>query len=89
MSHRIVEIDELARLVIDELVRTSPRTAVSFALTCRSLEEPTLSSLWKKNHSLIDLVRVLPNHTCHLESGDSVKVIVSGCDLPGDRIRNT
>ena len=47
MPHPIIEIDELLRLVIDELIGTSPRTAVSFALTCRALEEPMLSSLWK------------------------------------------
>lgn len=53
---------ELSRQVIDELVETSPRTAILFALTCRSLEEPTLSSLWKKRHYLTHLVRVLQSH---------------------------
>ena len=63
MPHPIVEIDELMRLVIDELVETSPQTVVSFALTCRSLEEPALSSLWKRQSSIIKLLKVLPQLT--------------------------
>jgi len=80
MPHRIVEIDELVRLVIDELVEISPRTAVSFALTCRSLEEPTLSSLWKRQSSLIVLVKVLPQHTCIEEMG-YLRSLVNGCNF--------
>jgi len=44
MSHPIVTIDELARPVIDELVQISPGTTISFALTCRSLEELALET---------------------------------------------
>lgn len=74
------EIDELLRLIVDELVETSPRAAVSFALTCRSLEEPTLSSLWKQQRSLANLVKVLPSHTwAHDEHG--IGYIVSGYDF--------
>ena len=71
------DIDELLRLVIDELVATSPQTAVAFAVTCRSFEEPTLSSLWKEQHSLIDLTKVLPNHT-RVRDEDGTYMIVSG-----------
>jgi len=86
MPYQIFEIDELVRLVIDELVETSPRTAVSFALTCRSLEEPTLSSLWRKGPSLTDLVMVLPNRTW-VQDDRGVESIVSVCNFPGDRVR--
>ena len=78
MPHPIVEIDELVRLVIDYLVEISPRSAVSFALTCRSLEEPTLSALWRQQQRLlIPLLRVLPQFT---EEGNVY--IVSGCNFP-------
>jgi len=76
----IFEIDELLRLVIEELVKISPRTAVSFALTCRSLEEPTLSSLWKRQSSLITLVKVLPQRTW-IEVNGYVRSLVSGCSF--------
>ena len=61
MPHPIFKIDELLRLIIDELVETSQGSAVSLALTCRSLEEPALRSLWKKQSSLLDLLAVLSN----------------------------
>ena len=85
MPHPIFDIDELVRLVVDELVETCPRTAVSFSLTCRSFEEPTLSSLWKEEqYSLTDLVRVLPNHVW-VEDENGFENIVSGYSFPADR----
>ena len=87
MPHPIVEIDELVRLVIEELVKTSPRTTVSFALTCRSLEEPTLSSLWKRQNSITKLLKVLPQHTWIKVASQSPWIentnnLVSWCDFP-------
>ena len=79
MPHPIVKIDELVRLVINELVETNQRTAISFALTCRSLEEPTLSSLWKEQESFNRLLRVLPSE---ILVEDSYGFIVSSRDFP-------
>ena len=86
MLHPIFWIDELLRLVIDKLVEISPPAAVSFALTCRSFEEPTLSSLWKRQHSLYDLLRVLPDCTL-LEDDDFLVVLVSHCRVFANLIR--
>ena len=86
MLHPIFWIDELLRLVIDKLVEISPPAAVSFALTCRSFEEPTLSSLWKRQHSLYDLLRVLPDCTL-LEDDDFLVVPVSHCRVFAKLIR--
>ena len=77
MPHPIVEIDELVRLVIDELVETNLRSAVSFALTCRFLEEPALSSVWKRQESFDDLLKVLPSFS-RAEKGDKDIVSVRG-----------
>ena len=85
MPHPIVEIDELVRLVIDYLVEASPRTAVSFALTCRSLEESALSSLWKQQESLRRLLKVLPSRNWF--GSDGRVVAVSGRNFPVYRIR--
>ena len=84
MPHQIFKIDELVRLVIHELVETSPRTAVSFALTCRSLDEPTLSSLWGKQELLTLLFSAtLPS----LRRGGYYDVPVSGHDFQAYHIR--
>ena len=82
MPHQIFKIDELLRLFINELVETSPRTAVSFALVRRSFEEPALSSLWKQQRSLTNLVKVLPNYT--LVRDNDVASIVSSGNFPAD-----
>jgi len=76
MPHPIIEIDELVRQVIDNLIEISLPTAVSFALTCRSLEEPTLSSVWKRQSSLTELVKVLPQHTW-VEKRGNIRFLVS------------
>lgn len=75
MPHQIFHIDELLRLIIDELVATNPRTAVALAATCRSLEEPTLSSLWKEQRSLDNLVKVLPNYTWVQDKHDTDMIV--------------
>jgi len=84
MPHQLFEIDELLRLVIDELVEIDPQAAVSFALTCRSFEEPTLSSLWKEQESLIDLMKVLPGCT-RVRELYGRNIFVSHCDPPAHR----
>jgi hypothetical protein len=60
MPHSIFLIDELVRLVIEEVVEAGPRTTASFALTCRGFKDPTLRLLWKHQHSLTNLLKVLP-----------------------------
>ena len=81
MPHPLFEIDELIRPIIDDLVEISPRTAVSLALTCRSLEEPTLSSLWKRQPSLDVLLMVLPGCTLP-KPMHGLDGVVSGRDSP-------
>ena len=86
MPCSIFEIDELVRLVIEQLVASSRRTAVSLALTCRSLEEPSLSSLWKQQKSLLVLIKVLPDHIWEVDE-NTFESIVSICDFPAGRIQ--
>jgi len=87
MPPSFFDIDELLRLVIDELVETSRRSAVSFALTCRSFEEPTLSSLWEKQTSFIHLLRVMRGFT-YLENERTHATAVSCRDFPVCRIQH-
>lgn len=86
MQHPIFQIDELLRLVVEELVETSPPAVVSLALACRSLEEPTLSSLWKSQHSLCDLLLVLPDCT-FVKVKHNVYVLVRPRHVPANPIR--
>jgi len=86
MPHAIVEIDELLRLVIDELVTTSPRTVVSLAVTCRSLKEPMLSSLWRQQMPLDHLLMVLPG-SFWVKNNRGFAIVVSGSDFPVYRIQ--
>ena len=81
MSHPIFGVDELLRLVIEELAGIGQRSTVSFALTCRAFEEPTLSSLWKEQPSLFYLLKVLPNYTL-AENEYNYATMVSGCNFP-------
>lgn len=81
MPHPIFGVDELLRLVINELVEISEESAVSFAVTCRSFEEPTLSSLWKKQSSLFPLLGVLPG--CIWDEDEyGFRTVVSGRHSP-------
>lgn len=64
MPPLIFQIDELLRSVVDELVATDRGAAVAFALTCRMVEEPTLSLLWRRQHRLGTLSEVFSSPTC-------------------------
>jgi len=44
------------------LMNWSKSVHKQLALTCQSLEEPALSSLWKRQYLLEKLVMVLPQH---------------------------
>ena len=81
MPHPIFDIDELSRLIIDELMG-SQQTLLSLALTCQSLEEPALSSLWGRQNKLTVLLKVLPNHTWAQDEPSS-RSTVSGRGPPG------
>lgn len=86
MSNSIFGIEELLRLVIDELVEASSRTAVSFTLTCRTLEEPVLSSLWKeRQHSLTVFLIVLQDLTW-VSNKHGLNIVVGGCSFSIDHI---
>ena len=72
--YRIFKITELTRLIASQLVLISRETAVNLACACRSLEEPTLSTLWETQRSLCTLLEVLPKETWEFQSPI--------CDIP-------
>lgn len=46
MLCRVIEIIEVAQVVIDHLCDVSPKSVVSLACTCKALEEQALRTLW-------------------------------------------
>ena len=58
--YRVFKDNELTSLIARQLVLISRKSAVNLARACRSLEEPTLSTLWETQESLCTLLSVLP-----------------------------
>ena len=61
--HRVLKINELTRLIANQLVLISRKSTVNLACVCRSLEEPVLSTLWETERLMATLLRVLPEGT--------------------------
>ena len=58
MPHPIIEISEVAQLIFDHLAAPGSRIAlVSFACTCKGLEEHALRTLWSRQNSVRVLVK--------------------------------
>ena len=61
MAARVFRLDELTTQIAADLLAISPRSTVSFGLTCKALQVPALMALWETQCSLDSLVkRVLP-----------------------------
>lgn len=77
-SSRIFNIGELSRLIAGQLVLISRKSAVNLARTCRSLEEPVLSTLWEAQWSLCTLLETLPEETWQLQHPEFDRQVVRG-----------
>lgn len=58
--HRCLEIPELICLICEEL-ESNERTLLDASLTSKAFLEPALSVLWRKQHWIDVLFRVLPS----------------------------
>lgn len=58
--HHCLQIAEIQELIVEFLVLKADQVAV--ALTCSSLREPALDSLWKQQDSLLPLLSTLPRN---------------------------
>ena len=87
--HRVLKISELTRHIAGQLVlrAASRKSAVDLACTCRSLEEPVLSTLWETQSSLFTLLGVLPKETWELRYQKFDKSMVCGPDLPSEGLK--
>jgi len=80
-SHRVFWIGELARLIVSQLVLTSPKSAANLARACRHLEEPALSTLWVTQSSLRTLLEVLPEENWDYDYPETTWGVVRDLDL--------
>ena len=59
--HPCLCIDEIVRLIAQELVKTGTEADVAaLALCCKSFEDPALDALWETQYGLIPLFKILP-----------------------------
>ena len=79
---RVFEIDELTRLIASQLVLISRQSTVNLACTCRSLEEPNLSTLWETQSSMSTLLGVLPKETWKTRYREYGECVVCGLNSP-------
>ena len=59
--HACLNVDEIIRLIVHQLVRSRAKTAaVALACCCKSLEDPVLDVLWEAQDGLLPLLKSLP-----------------------------
>ena len=59
--HACLNVDEIIRLIIHQLVRSRAKaTAVALACCCKNFEDPVLDVLWEAQDGLLPLLKSLP-----------------------------
>ena len=59
--HVCLNVDEIVRLIADELVASRRKAAaVSLACCCKCFEDPVLDMLWVEQHDLLPLLKSFP-----------------------------
>lgn len=65
------QVDEVFRLIVEQLVALGPGSALSLALCCKSLTDMSLSVLWERQRRLSTLIKVLPPDAWAYQETDS------------------
>ena len=65
------QVDEVFRLIVEQLVALSLRSGLSLALCCKSLTDIPLSVLWERQKRLSTLIKVLPPDAWTYQETDS------------------
>lgn len=68
--HRCLLVEDLMHLVCEEIDRGDGGGLHSFALTAKALLGPSLSVIWREQHSLYPLFSVLPSDLWDQYSSD-------------------
>ena len=59
MPSPVIEISEVAQVIIDRFVQVSPKSVVALVCTRKALEELAILSLWSEQDSLQTLVTII------------------------------
>ena len=61
--HHVFQIDELIREITRHMIvwDIPQRFVLDWALTCKSISDPTLDVLWETQDSLVNLLKTLPS----------------------------
>ena len=69
--HRCLCVDEIARLVIKDIIKLEVLSAISLACTCRAFEAAVMEILWGSHQTnLVTLLRCLPNEVWEIRKSD-------------------
>ena len=61
MVHRCLTVDEIFRIITNELVESGAKaTAAALARCCKSFEDPVLDALWATQDRLFPLLKSFP-----------------------------
>lgn len=60
MSCHPLQVDEVLRSIVEEVISLNPRSVLSLALCCSYLTDVSLSVLWEQQRKLSTLIKVLP-----------------------------
>ena len=83
----VIDISELAQLVIDHLIDVSPESVVSLACTCKALEEQALRTLWSNQpiplQTLVrsTLIPDMPHYTLQVQGAPYEQVSSIAVDV--------
>ena len=82
VMHVCLGVDEIVRLVADELVASEgKKSAVSLACSCKTFKDPVLDALWETQEQLPPLLRSFPESIWE-NTDNFVGAVVAFCPFP-------
>lgn len=73
--HDCLRVEEIARLVVEEVIKLKDPSAIYLACTCRDFEAAVMEALWGSHQTdLVNLLRCFPNEVWEIRESDSGKL---------------
>lgn len=72
--HQCLQVNDIARLVVEETIKLEKPSAISLARTCRAFDAAVMEILWGSHQTdLVDLFRCFPNEVWEIRESDNGK----------------